>query len=112
MTPPGTPAGTPARAIVEGGSLPRLPRHVKMRFDKARDRWVVLAPERVLMPDETALEVLQRCDGETSVNAIVAVSPVTVAPSKKPLDGNATARSPLPATRNGNWKAAPTRTRR
>ncbi len=54
---------TPARAIVEGGSLPRLPRHVKLRFDKARERWVVLAPERVLMPDETALEVLQRCDG-------------------------------------------------
>jgi pyrroloquinoline quinone biosynthesis protein D len=72
VTPPGTPAGTPTRAIVEGGSLPRLPRHVKLRFDKARERWVVLAPERVLMPDETALEVLQRCDGETSVNAIVA----------------------------------------
>ena len=67
-----TPGVTPTRAIVEGGSLPRLPRHVKLRFDKARERWVVLAPERVLMPDETALEVLQRCDGETSVNAIVA----------------------------------------
>ncbi len=63
---------TPARAIVDGGSLPRLPRHVKLRFDKARERWVVLAPERVLMPDDTALEVLQRCDGETRVNDIVA----------------------------------------
>ena len=67
-----TPAVTPARANVEGGSLPRLPRHVKLRFDKARERWVVLAPERVLMPDETALAILKRCDGETSVNAIVA----------------------------------------
>ena len=67
-----TSGATPTRAIVEGGSLPRLPRHVKLRFDKARERWVVLAPERVLMPDETALEILQRCDGETSVNAIVA----------------------------------------
>ncbi len=62
---------TATRAIVESGSVPRLPRHVKLRFDEARDRWVVLAPERVLMPDETALEILKRCDGETSVEAIV-----------------------------------------
>ncbi len=62
---------TATRAIVESGSVPRLPRHIKLRFDKQRDRWVVLAPERVLMPDETALEILKRCDGETSVGAIV-----------------------------------------
>ena len=70
----------PARSGCAAGSRgapstrtrPRLPRPVKLRFDKARERWVVLAPERVLMPDETALEILQRCDGETSVNAIVA----------------------------------------
>jgi pyrroloquinoline quinone biosynthesis protein D len=60
-----------ARSVVDGGSVPRLPRHIKLRFDKQRDRWVVLAPERVLMPDETALEILKRCDGETSVSAII-----------------------------------------
>jgi pyrroloquinoline quinone biosynthesis protein D len=42
-----------------------------LTFDKARDRWVVLAPERVLVPDETALEILQRCDGAKQVDAIV-----------------------------------------
>ena len=47
---------TMTRAIVEDGPVPRLPRHIKLRFDKQRDRWVVLAPERVLVPDETALE--------------------------------------------------------
>ena len=62
---------TGARTIVDGGSVPRLPRHVKLRFDEQRARWVVLAPERVLMPDETALEVLKRCDGQASVDAIV-----------------------------------------
>ncbi len=63
---------TALRAIVEDASLPRLPRHVKMRFDQRRDRWIVLAPERVLMPDEIAVEILKRCDGKTSVSAIVA----------------------------------------
>ena len=62
---------TAIRAIVEDGSLPRLPRHVKLRFDPRRHRWIVLAPERVLMPDEVALEILKRCDGATSVSAII-----------------------------------------
>ena len=63
---------TSVRAIVEDGSLPRLPPHVKLRFDQRRSRWIVLAPERVLMPDEIAVEILKRCDGKTSVSAIVA----------------------------------------
>ena len=62
---------TTVRAIVSDGSLPRLPRHVKLRFDQRRSRWIVLAPERVLMPDEVALEILKRCDGATRVSAIV-----------------------------------------
>ncbi len=62
---------TATRAIVEEASLPRLPRHVKMRFDQRRNRWIVLAPERVLVPDEIAVEILMRCDGKTSVEAIV-----------------------------------------
>ncbi len=63
---------TATRAIVADGSLPRLPRHVKLRFDQRRSRWIALAPERVLMPDEVALEILKRCDGATSVSTIIA----------------------------------------
>lgn len=60
-----------ARAIIEGASLPHLPRGVKLRHDERRGHWVVLAPERVLVLDETSLEILQRCDGKMSVDAIV-----------------------------------------
>ena len=52
-------------------SVPRLPPGVKLRFDKTRDKWIVLAPERVFVPDEIALAIIQRCDGEASVTAIV-----------------------------------------
>ena len=52
-------------------SVPRLPRGVKLRFDKQRDQWVVLAPERVFVPDPIALEIIKRCDGNASVSAIV-----------------------------------------
>jgi pyrroloquinoline quinone biosynthesis protein D len=52
---------------VTEASRPVLPRHAKLKFDETRQRWVILAPERVLAPDDIAVEVLQLCDGERSV---------------------------------------------
>lgn len=52
-------------------SRPVLPRHAKLKFDETRQLWVILAPERVLAPDETAVEILQLCDGARSVAEIV-----------------------------------------
>ena len=46
---------------------PVLPRHAKLKFDETRQVWVILAPERVLAPDEIAVEVLKLCDGVRSV---------------------------------------------
>jgi pyrroloquinoline quinone biosynthesis protein D len=51
-------------------SRPVLPRHAKLKFDQTRQVWVILAPERVLTPDEIAVEVLQMCDGVRSVGEI------------------------------------------
>ena len=58
-------------ATITEESVPRLPRHVKFRFDQAREAWVVLAPEKVFMPDEIAVEVLKRCDGDTTLKDII-----------------------------------------
>ena len=55
------------RISVSADSKPVLPRHAKLKFDETRQRWVILAPERVLAPDEIAVEVLQLCDGARSV---------------------------------------------
>jgi pyrroloquinoline quinone biosynthesis protein D len=57
---------------IGAASVPRLPRGVKLRFDEQRKRWALLAPERVFVPDEIAVEILQRCDGVASVDAIAA----------------------------------------
>jgi pyrroloquinoline quinone biosynthesis protein D len=56
---------------VNEASRPVLPRHAKLKFDQTRQRWVILAPERVLAPDEIAVEVLQLCDGARNVGAII-----------------------------------------
>lgn len=52
---------------------PVLARHAKLKFDDARRVWVILVPERVLAPDEIAVEVLQLCDGVRNVDQIVGV---------------------------------------
>jgi pyrroloquinoline quinone biosynthesis protein D len=65
------------RPQVHDGAVPALARGVRLRFDKARDAWVLLAPEKVLMPDQIAIEILKRCDGKARVAAIVADLAVT-----------------------------------
>jgi len=56
---------------ISEASRPKLPRHAKLKFDETRQVWVILAPERVLAPDEIAVEVLKLCDGERSVADLV-----------------------------------------
>ena len=51
--------------------IPKLPRHAKLRFDEARKKWIINAPERVFELDEIAAEVMQLVNGESSVIDIV-----------------------------------------
>jgi pyrroloquinoline quinone biosynthesis protein D len=44
---------------------------VRMREDKVRGGWVVLAPERLFMPDEHAVEVLKLVDGTRTIGGII-----------------------------------------
>ena len=49
---------------------PRFASGVRLHYDKARERWVVMAPERMFVLDETALEVLRLVDGARSLDDI------------------------------------------
>jgi pyrroloquinoline quinone biosynthesis protein D len=53
--------------------VPRFRRGIKLRFDAARDNWVLLAPERAFVADAIAAEILQLVDGERSITAIAAL---------------------------------------
>jgi pyrroloquinoline quinone biosynthesis protein D len=59
--------------MVDGECRLKLPRHIKLRHDPGRGRWIILAPERVFNPDETAVEVLKLCDGQRSVRDIAEI---------------------------------------
>jgi pyrroloquinoline quinone biosynthesis protein D len=50
---------------------PRLPRGVRLVHNEAQGGLVLLAPERVFKPDPIAVEILKRCTGEATFDAIV-----------------------------------------
>ncbi len=52
-------------------SVPRLPRGVRLVHNEAQGGWVLLAPERAFKADAIAVEILKRCTGEASIDAIV-----------------------------------------
>ena len=64
-------SGAAQRVLVTGTSRLRFAPHVKFRHDETRGRWVVLAPERLLLPDEQAVEILKLIDGALSVDAVI-----------------------------------------
>ncbi len=57
--------------IIGAADRPRLASYVRQQYDATRESWVLQAPERVLVLDETSKEILDLCDGATSVEAIV-----------------------------------------
>ena len=60
-----------ARLLVEDASVPKLSAGVRLHFDTRREQWVLLAPERVFVLDQVALEIVKRCDGAASMTTIV-----------------------------------------
>ncbi len=59
------------RVMVAEASRVRLPRHARLRFDDARGIWVILVPERVLVPDDTSVEIIKMLDGKKTVADVV-----------------------------------------
>jgi pyrroloquinoline quinone biosynthesis protein D len=62
---------TSGTAPVTGSAVLRFAPHAKFRFDDTRQAWVILAPERLLLPDEQAVAVLKLIDGARDNDAIV-----------------------------------------
>jgi len=82
---------THERATVRRDAVPALPRGVGLGFDQARDAWVLLAPERVTMPDPIAVEILQRCDGKARVAAIIDDLAATFAAERSRIEADVNA---------------------
>jgi pyrroloquinoline quinone biosynthesis protein D len=52
-------------------SYPTLTRKARLRYDRQRDAFVLLWPERGLLLNRSASEILRRCHGHHSLASIV-----------------------------------------
>lgn len=56
---------------MEAEKIPALPRGVRLHFDKVRDTWVLLAPERTVTLDAIGHAILSEVDGRRNFGRIV-----------------------------------------
>ena len=58
--------------MIAADARPRLAPKVRLRFDAKSDRFMLLYPERGMVLNPTAADIVQRCTGELTVTEIVA----------------------------------------
>ena len=66
---------TPAEsspAPITAADTPRIAGHFRLQFETAQDAWVLLFPEGMIKLNQSAGEILQRCDGMRTVAVLVA----------------------------------------
>jgi pyrroloquinoline quinone biosynthesis protein D len=59
-----------AHTALSSTSRPGLAHHVRLTFDRTRERHVLLAPESVAVLNRTGAEILGLCDGQRTVAEI------------------------------------------
>ena len=64
-------ASPTAAPLATTPSLPRLSRRLRLQYEAAQTRWVLLYPEGMVQLNDSAAEILRRCDGRHSVADIV-----------------------------------------
>ena len=57
---------------MQGSEIPVLPRGVRLHWDRVRESWVLLAPERAITLDQVGHAILSEVDGSRSFGEITA----------------------------------------
>jgi len=57
---------------IQHSHIPAVAAPFRLQFEKAQDSWVLLYPEGMVKLNQSAGEILKRCDGERDVDSIVA----------------------------------------
>lgn len=56
---------------IQSEQVPNIANGFRLQFEKAQDSWVLLYPEGMVKLNPSAAEILQRCDGQATVNEII-----------------------------------------
>lgn len=60
-----------ASSDINLSQVPTIANGFRLQFEQAQDSWVLLYPEGMVKLNPSAAEILQRCDGQTSVDVII-----------------------------------------
>ena len=73
MTSTTTPSSTaPSNPDMSLPAFPRLSKIYRMQYEEVQSAWVLLYPEGMVKLNQSAAEILRRCNGERTVADIVA----------------------------------------
>lgn len=53
--------------IADDAARPRLARHVRLRFDAAREQYALLSPETILVLNDTGVAIVELCDSRRTI---------------------------------------------
>ena len=69
---PASAGASTASKPVELPSQPRLSRLFRLQYEPVQTAWVLLYPEGMVKLSDSSAEILRRCNGQRSVDAITA----------------------------------------
>ncbi len=73
------------------GCRPRLANGVRLTYSQGQGSWILLAPERLFKADAIAMEILRRCTGELTFEAILAELAAQFSTSPEQIAGDVNA---------------------
>ena len=69
---PVLPASAGAESMQALPTFPKLSRGYRMQYEQVQSAWVLLYPEGMVKLNDSSAEILRRCNGERSIEAMVA----------------------------------------
>ena len=66
------PVSPGAQALQALPPFPKLSRLYRMQYEQVQSAWVLLYPEGMVKLNDSSAEILRRCNGERSIDAMVA----------------------------------------
>ena len=69
---PVLPVSAGAESMQALPAFPKLSRGYRMQYEQVQSAWVLLYPEGMVKLNDSSAEILRRCNGERSIDAMVA----------------------------------------
>lgn len=58
-------------ASLDPNARPKLQSFVRLQYDDTREQWILQAPERIMVLDETSKDIIVLCGGKRSIGDII-----------------------------------------